>query len=110
MDEAVPGPWAVDPATLLQLRIDKAKQAYQRQDFDNAFVEAEELLDDHPTHPEGLLISGQAALAMGDSTTALAALSLYTEHHSPTAEVLLTLAAAAFESVDFPRAVDLVAS
>jgi tetratricopeptide (TPR) repeat protein len=89
------------------MRLDKARESFERHDFDSAYVEAEELLDDYPTHPEGLCISGQAALAMGDALTAVAALTQYDEAHEANAEGLLALTAALFESVDFPRALEI---
>jgi tetratricopeptide (TPR) repeat protein len=104
MDEAVPGSWSVDPATLLGLRLSKAENALARGDFDAALVEAEELLDDHPAHSRALQLCAQSSLGMGDSLTALAALTRYVELHTPDATTLVTLAAARFECVDFPGA------
>ena len=104
MDEAVPGSWSVDPATLLGLRLDKAESALMRGEFDAALVEAEELLDEHPAHPRALQVAAQSALGMGDSLTALAGLTRYMELHSPDATTLVTLAAARFECVDYPGA------
>jgi len=104
MDEAVPGTWSVDPATLLNLRLGKADDALLRGEFDTALVEAEELLDDHPAHPRALEVVAQASLAMGDALTALAALTRFVELHTPDAMTLVALAAARFESVDFAGA------
>ncbi len=104
MDKAVPGSWSVDPATLLDLRLDKAENALVRGEFDTALVEAEELLDDHPAHPRALQVSAQSCLGMGDALSALAALTRFVELHTPDATTLVTLAAARFECVDFPGA------
>jgi tetratricopeptide (TPR) repeat protein len=106
MFESVPGPWAIDPETLVEMRVKKAQKAYHAYDFDTAMVEAEELLDDYPHHPDGLRITGQSALAMGDPTTAVAALTQFTDHHEPTPEVLMTLTAAYFEAVNFPKSIE----
>lgn len=104
MDEAVPGSWSVDPATLLNLRLDKSENRLKRGEFDAALVEAEELLDDHPAHARALQLSAQASLGMGDALTALAALTRFVELHAPDASTLVVLAAARFECVDFPGA------
>jgi predicted Zn-dependent protease with MMP-like domain len=104
MDEAVPGAWSIDPATLLKLRLDKAENALSRGGFDMALVEAEELLDEHPAHARALQVSAQAALGMGDALTALASLTRYMELHTPDATTLVTVSAARFECVDYPGA------
>lgn len=104
MDEADPGAWSIDPATLLQLRLDKAEHALSRGGFDMALVEAEELLDEHPAHARALQLSAQSALGMGDALTALASLTRYMELHTPDATTLVTVAAARFECVDYPGA------
>jgi tetratricopeptide (TPR) repeat protein len=104
MNEAPPGAWTIDPATLLILRLEKAENALKRGEFDGALVEAEELLDEHPAHPRALQLTAQAALGMGDALTALAGLTRYMELHSPDSTTLVTLAAARFECVDFPGA------
>lgn len=66
--------WQIDKETLLAMRVQKIEQALQSNRPDDALVEAEELLDEHPDHPQGLLYCGQAALLMGACHTARTAL------------------------------------
>lgn len=87
---------------MLQLRLDKAEAALQAGHFDQALIEAEELLDDHPSHRRGLEIAGAAALTMGDAVMALEALNRFVELHPPDARILQALAVARFEAVDYP--------
>ncbi|MAY81944.1 MAG: hypothetical protein CL930_14330 [Deltaproteobacteria bacterium] len=87
---------------MLQLRLDKAETALQMGRFDQALIEAEELLDDHPSHRRGLEIAGAAALTMGDAVMALEALNRFVELHPPDARILQALAVARFEAVDYP--------
>ncbi len=72
--------------------------------LDRALIEAEELLDENPSHPRGLAIVAHAALGMGDILTALAALNRFVEVHPPDARILQSLAAARFEAVDYAGA------
>lgn len=98
------GTWTVDPKTLLSLRLVEAERAMKAGDLDRALIEAEELLDEQPSHRRALEIASQAALGMGDVLTALACLNRFVELHSPDAATLQSLAAARFRAVDFPGA------
>ncbi len=94
--------WTVDPSTLVSLRLVEAERALSAGDLDRALIEAEELLDENPAHAVGLSIVSNAALAMGDVLTALAALNRLVELHPPSPSTLQSLAAARFEAVDYP--------
>ena len=98
------GSWTVDPNTLVSLRLSEAERAIQSGDLDRALIEAEELLDEEPSHRRALEIASQAALGMGDVLTALASLNRFIELHPPNARTLQGLAAARFQAVDFPGA------
>jgi len=71
-------------------------------ELDKALIEAEELLDDRPSHPQALAIVGFAALKMGDIVMALEALNRFVELHQPDATLLHALSVARFEAVDYP--------
>ena len=72
--------------------------------MDRALIEAEELLDEEPSHARGLSIVAHSALGMGDILTALGALNRFIELHPPDATILQSLAAARFEAVDYSGA------
>ena len=88
----------------MSLRLSEAERAIQTGDLDRALIEAEELLDEEPSHRRALEIASQAALGMGDILTALASLNRFMELHPPSARTLQALAAARFQAVDFPGA------
>ena len=94
--------WTVDSATLLSLRLEEAEKAFDAGDLDRALIEAEELLDEDPSHPKALALVGRSALRMGDIVMALEALSRFAELHTPDARVLHALAVARFQAVDYP--------
>lgn len=98
------GTWTVDSNTLVALRLREADKALADGRLDHALIEAEELLDEHPSHPRALEIVSQAALEMGDVVMALEGLNRFMELHNPGPKVLHTLAVARFEAVDFPGA------
>jgi len=100
----VAGTWTVDSNTLVALRLREATKALNEGRLDHALIEAEELLDEQPSHQQALEIVSQAALAMGDVVMALEALNRFVELHNPGPRVLQTLAVARFEAVDFAGA------
>ena len=93
--------WQVDPDTLLSLRLARVQRALDRQAHHLALVEVEELLDEHPHHPIGLFLAGQAALGAGDAVSAVMALRRSVAHQPQDPTVHLALAMACFESADF---------
>jgi tetratricopeptide (TPR) repeat protein len=98
------GTWTVDSSTLVALRLREADKALNEGRLDHALIEAEELLDEQPSHQRALEIVSQAALGMGDVVMALEALNRFVELHNPGPRVLQTLAVARFEAVDFAGA------
>ena len=95
------GTWTVDPTTLNSLRQREAQRALVEGRLDDALIEAEELLDEQPTHPYGLAIVGLSALRMGDTVMALEALNRFIELHEPDATIMHALTVARFEAVDY---------
>lgn len=71
-DEASPG-WTVDPELRANLRLAAVRAAIAREDFDEAVIEVEELLDEAPDHPEGLFLLAECLLEQGDAELALGA-------------------------------------
>ncbi len=96
------GSWTVDPNTLQALRFGEAQKALETGDLDKALIEAEELLDEDPSHPKALELVSQAALSMGDVVMALEALNRLVELHTPNSRILHALAVARFQAVDYP--------
>ena len=98
------GSWTVDPGTLQALRLGEAQKAIAVGELDRALIEAEELLDEDPSHPKALEMVSQAALGMGDVVMALEALNRFVELHTPDSRILHALAVARFQAVDYPGA------
>jgi len=94
----------VEPGTLLALRLGEAEKALMTGELDRTLIEAEELLDEDPSHKKALELVSQAALGMGDIVMALEALNRFIELHTPDARMLHALAVARFQSVDYPGA------
>ncbi len=59
------GTWTVEPGTLLALRLGEAEKALTTGELDRTLIEAEELLDEDPSHKKALELVSQAALGMG---------------------------------------------
>ena len=67
MDDELPGGvWRVDERVKEDMRLDRIRQALDAEAWEVAAIEAEELLDESPTHPEGLFLLGEALLQLGD--------------------------------------------
>ncbi len=98
------GTWTVDPKTLSNLRCREAEKALGEGRLDDALIEAEELLDDQPSHMQALAIAGISALRMGDVIMALGALNRFVKLHTPNASILHALAVARFEAIEYPEA------
>jgi len=86
------------------LRLGEAEKALVNGELDRALIEAEELLDEDPSHKKALELVSQAALGMGDVIMALEALNRFIDLHTPDARMLHALAVARFQSVDYPGA------
>lgn len=103
------GGWTVDPGALAQLRMTQAAEAYQRGELEQALIEAEELLDEHPDHLDALYLVGDASLRHGDAPIAEAAFSHYLTLDPGAPEALAGLAAARFELADLVGAIEAAA-
>ena len=86
----------------MSLRLGEAEKALVTGELDRALIEAEELLDEDPSHKKALELVSQAALGMGDVIMALEALNRFTELHTPDSRMLHALAVARFQAVDYP--------
>ena len=96
--------WTVDPNTLAALRLGEAEKAALQGDLDRSLIEAEELLDEDPSHHRALELVAEAALGMGDVVMALEALNRIMELHTPGPRILHALSVARFQAVDYPGA------
>jgi len=99
-------PWTVDPDTLIELRLDRAREALLSDDPTRALIEAEELLEGHPQHRDALRIVGEAALRLGDAAMAVEALTRVVELAPLSAPAWHSLGVACFGMVELERALD----
>lgn len=105
-DEPAAGPWALDPELRTQLRLERVRTAIRDQQWTEAVLEAEELLDDDPAHLEALGLLGQAALAAEDAPIARLALEEHARLGGDGVPRLLDLAIARFETCDLVAAAE----
>lgn len=105
-DETAGGPWSLDPELRSQLRLERVRVAIRDQQWTEAELEAEELLDDEPDHLEALGLLGQAALAAGDAPIARLALEEHARLGGDSVPRLLDLAIARFETCDLVSAAE----
>lgn len=103
MDDEVVGGWSIDPDTRLALRLDRVRKALEQGDHATAVVEAEELLDEAPDHPDALFLLGEALLELGDAQGAVEAYEQFLQVAQPddpahAAAALGGLAIARFEA------------
>jgi len=95
MDDEVQIGWRIDPEVRAAMRLDRARTALDRGEFDIAIMELEELLDEDPDHAEALGLLGDAQIEVGDFEVAAQALEHYLEvAPGPDARALSGLAAA----------------
>lgn len=73
MDDDVSQGWVIDPQTRQALRITAVRRLVQTGAWEDAILEAEELLDEAPEHAEGLSLLADALQAVGDAEGALQA-------------------------------------
>jgi tetratricopeptide (TPR) repeat protein len=115
MDDEVIGGWKIDEDTRLALRLESVKKALDEEDWSNAVIEAEELLDEAPDHVEGLYLLAEALLELGDAEGANETFERHLEvareqevelDPGHLAAVLCGLAVARFECVDMPAAAE----
>lgn len=113
MDDEVVGGWSIDPQVREGLRLEHIRKALERNDFEAAAVEAEELLDEQPDHAEALFLLGECLLEVGDSRGATLAYGRYIEVSGEPpvdpglrASALSGLAVARFEIADLTGSIE----
>lgn len=105
-DERSGGMWSLDPDTRAALRLDRIRRAMDAAAWDEAILEAEEMLDEEPNHPEALYLLGGATLELGDAVVARLALEQAIRLGFDAPDVLCALAVARFEACDIVGAVE----
>ncbi|MCO4743600.1 MAG: tetratricopeptide repeat protein [Proteobacteria bacterium] len=108
MDDAVSGPWLLDPETRLQLRLKGLRTSLAQGDFEEAILEAEELLDEEPDYADGLYLLGEALLDANDPEGAVMAFQRHVQLVGDDLESLLRLGLARFEICDLEGAEEVV--
>jgi tetratricopeptide (TPR) repeat protein len=110
MDDALAqGAWQIDPDTRLLLRLDQVRTAMRDGAWREVILEAEELLDESPHHPEALFLLGEALLEIGDWVLAR---EVYDHRVSlggdpiQLAPALTGLALSSFHLADLPAAIE----
>jgi tetratricopeptide (TPR) repeat protein len=103
-DGVVGGAWSIDPETRTALRLGKIRSAVKECAWNEAILEAEELLDEHPDHPEALFLLGEALLEIGDWELAFEVYDHRVSLDGGDAESLVGLAIACFHLCDLPGA------
>ncbi|MBX2798106.1 MAG: tetratricopeptide repeat protein [Myxococcales bacterium] len=107
MDDELPGGvWRVDADTQQSLRLERIRTALDDGAWEEAALEAEELLDEAPQHPEGLFLLGEALLELADFELARACYEQRVRLDGGDSPSLLGLAISAFQSCDLPVAVE----
>jgi Flp pilus assembly protein TadD len=106
MEDEVANTWRIDGATRSAMRLARAQNALSDEDFETAILEAEELLDEDPTHGPALRLLGAALLESGDAEGSAQALTQYLSLGDPSAGVFVDLATARFESCDLLGAIE----
>lgn len=105
-DETPLTPWSFHADTLDALRLQKAREALQEDNLDEALVEAEEYLARNPEDVDALRIVARAALQLGDALTAREAIEQVLEREPGGAADLAVLALARIESADLRGGLD----
>lgn len=107
MDDELPGGvWRLDPMTGVGLRLQRVRKALEQGEVEAAVQEAEELLDEAPDHPEGLLLLGDALLELGDYELALRTFQQRVGIDGGDVDSLLGLGIAAFHVCDLQLSIE----
>lgn len=105
MDDELPtGVWSLDPETRTALRLDRVRRMLRDEDYVEAVVEVEELLDEEPDNPEGLFLLGESLLELREPSIALLAYERFVELTGGDADSLLGLAISRYEVCDLAGA------
>lgn len=105
-DGVVGGAWAIDPDTRTALRLDEVRRAIGACAWGDAILEAEELLDEHPDHPEALFLLGEALLELADWELARLVYEHRVSLDGGDEESLVGLAVASFHLCDLPSTIE----
>lgn len=111
-DDEVIGGWHIDPETSLRMRLTLVRKRLDQGDFAEAVLESEELLDEHPDHPEALFLLAESLLEIGDPQSASEAYEQQLTAAGRTADnpfavgALTGLALCRFEACDVAGAVE----
>ncbi|TNE85389.1 MAG: tetratricopeptide repeat protein [Deltaproteobacteria bacterium] len=108
MDDAVPGSWQLDPDTRLGLRLKRLRASLEEGQFEEAILEAEELLDEEPDYPDALYLLGEALLDGGDPEGAVMAFGRHVQLAPEDLESLLRLGLAQYEICDLTGAEEII--
>ena len=107
MDDELPGGvWRVDEATRSDMRLTRIRRALDEGAWERAVVEAEELLDEEPSHPQGLFLLGEALLELADFELARLCYQQRVDLDGGDPASLLGLAISAFQSCDLDVAIE----
>lgn len=107
MDDEVPlNTWSLDPETRVALRTASVKRAFAEGRLTEAALDAEELLDEVPDHPEALFLLAETLLELGDAELAALVYHQRSLAGDESLEVLSGLGVARFESCDVEGAVE----
>jgi tetratricopeptide (TPR) repeat protein len=100
------GPWSVDPDTLLNLRLERARALLLQGEAHQALVEAEEMLGAYPGNLEALLLAARSAMDVGDAVMGAMGFEEYLRARPDAVEVLEQQAAALFYIADLQGALN----
>lgn len=107
MDDELHGAvWSLDPETRAALRLDRVRRLMRDQDYVEAIVEVEELLDEEPDNVDGLFLLGEALLEVGEASIALEAYAHHVALTGGDARSLLGLAITRYDTCDLAGAVE----
>ncbi|HHO50553.1 MAG TPA: tetratricopeptide repeat protein [Deltaproteobacteria bacterium] len=101
MDDELPGGvWRIAPDIREGLRLERIRGALEEGAWEVAVLEAEELLDEEPRHPEALFLLGEALLELADFELARLCYEQRVRLDGGDLPSLLGLAIAAFQGCD----------
>lgn len=107
MDDVILQGWSLDPETTRALRLDHVKKLVEQMVWDEAALEAEELLDEAPDHVEALDLLARAQLGMMDAEGAVQTWEqLFLLDPSPRPDRLAALSMARLDICDLVGAIE----
>jgi len=107
VDDEIPlGGWRIDPEVRSNLRLEGVRAAAGEGRWGDVVLEAEELLDEEPDHPDALFLLAEAMLELGEPELAAAAYAQRARLGDEDPAVLLGLGLASYELCNLPRAIE----